>query len=101
MKICIHASNFANIFFYAMKFCAGSIQGFPKEDLAMGFAASNPESVGYVVAFKGVSSSSATLPKNIEVAIRPYSYSSGWATEDTFPIFQSNTPRNWMFPGKH
>ncbi|GFS09301.1 ATP-binding cassette transporter sub-family A [Elysia marginata] len=69
-----------------------TIKGFQTEEIALRFIASNPKSMKHLVVFDGVSDSGKSLPKNIDISIRPYSGSSLWHTESTFPFAQSNSP---------
>ncbi|GFS11780.1 ATP-binding cassette transporter sub-family A, partial [Elysia marginata] len=75
-----------------------SIQGFSTEELALDFVSSNPKLMRHMVVFDSVSASSTSLPKNMDVSIRPYSGSDQWRTEFTYPFFQTNEPRKDDFP---
>ncbi|RUS76070.1 hypothetical protein EGW08_016174, partial [Elysia chlorotica] len=72
--------------------------GFQTEELALDFISSNSLEMKHMVVFNGVEASSNSIPKNIEVSIRPYSGSDQWRTEYTFPFFQTNEPRRDDYP---
>ncbi|KAK3796087.1 hypothetical protein RRG08_044081 [Elysia crispata] len=70
-----------------------TIQGFQTEELALDFISSNSRLMQHLMVFHGVNASSSSIPKNLDVSIRPYTGSQGWRTEYTFPFFQTNQPR--------
>ena len=74
--------------------------GFETEDIALKYRASNASEMGMLVVFDGMSVSNTTLPKNLNVYLRPRSGWYDWRTGDTFQFLQMNRPRFEDYPRK-